>query len=116
MNKSLGDRIRELRNKKDISLREFAKKLEHSAAHISDIELGRRHPSESLFEKISALLGEPVEKLRTYDSRVPIEELKKLTELEPAFGFALRKLAHKKISADDILRLASRKPPREAEP
>jgi transcriptional regulator with XRE-family HTH domain len=116
MSKSLGDRIRELRNKKDISLREFAKKLEHSAAHISDIELGRRHPSESLLEKIAALLGEPLEKLRAYDSRVPIEELKKLTELEPAFGFALRKLAHKKISADDILRFASKKPPREAEP
>ncbi len=96
-------------------MREFAKKLDHSAAHISDIELGRRHPSESLLGRIAALLGEPVEELRTYDSRVPIEELKKLTEQEPAFGFALRKLAHKKISAEDILKLASKKPPREEE-
>jgi transcriptional regulator with XRE-family HTH domain len=105
--------MRELRNEKDFSLREFARKLDISAAHVSDIELGRRHPSEDLLAKIAELLDEPIEKLRTYDSRVPLEELKKLTELEPAFGFALRKLAHKNISPNDILKLASRKPPRE---
>ena len=42
----LGQRIRELRGKKDLSLRELAKKLDVSAAFLSDIELGRRYPSE----------------------------------------------------------------------
>jgi transcriptional regulator with XRE-family HTH domain len=114
MEKPLGARIRELRQMKDISLREFAKKLGNmSAAHISDIELGRRYPSEDLLGKISVLLNEPIEDLRCYDPRVPVEELKKLAVLEPAFGFALRKLANKKISPDEILRLAENKPPRE---
>lgn len=115
MNKSFGEKIRELRNAKDISLREFAKQLEASAAHVSDIELGRRYPSENLLEKIAILLNESIEKLRSFDSRVPVEELKRRTELEPALGFALRKLAHSKVSAEDILKLANTKPPRRTE-
>jgi transcriptional regulator with XRE-family HTH domain len=115
MSKSLGSRIRELRQAKDISLREFAKKLGNSAAHVSDIELGRRYPSEEVLEAIAALLKEPVEELRSYDSGVPVEELKKLIEMQPAFGFALRKLAGTNVTAEDILNLAGKKQPREKE-
>lgn len=114
MGKSLGSIIRELRQEKDISLREFAKMLGNiSAAHISDIELGRRFPSEDLLAKIATLLDRPIEELRGYDSRVPIDELKKVAEMDPAFGFALRKLANKKVSAEEIMELVRRKPPRE---
>lgn len=39
--KTLGQRIRELRETKDLSLREFAKQLgDLSAAFLSDVELG----------------------------------------------------------------------------
>jgi transcriptional regulator with XRE-family HTH domain len=39
---SLGQRIRELRDKADLSLRELAKKIGISSPFLSDIELGRR--------------------------------------------------------------------------
>ena len=111
---TLGEKIRELREKKDISLREFAKKIgDVSAAHISDIELGRRYPSDSLFLKIAALLEVSVDKLQQYDNRAPVDEIKRLVQSDPAFGFAFSKLVDKKISPEDIMKLAEDKPNRE---
>ncbi len=68
MKKTLGQRIRELRDECDFSLREFADKLGGvSAAHISDIELGRRYPSHDLLKKMADKLGTTVDDLRSYD-------------------------------------------------
>ena len=114
MKMTLGEKIRELREKKDISLREFAKKIgDVSAAHISDIELGRRYPSDSLFLKIAALLEVSMDELQQYDNRAPVDEIKRLVQSDPAFGFAFRKLVDKKISPEDIMKLAEDKPNRE---
>jgi transcriptional regulator with XRE-family HTH domain len=108
MTKTLGIRIRELRSEVDISLREFAKKLgDISPAHISDIELGRRFPSPELLNKMAAVLQVTVEELQQYDSRPPVEDLKRRIEHDPAFGFALRKLVDKKVSAEDIMKLVN---------
>lgn len=114
MTKTLGRRIRELREENDLSLREFAKKLgDVTAAHISDIELGRRYPSESLLKRIATVLRVPLGKLEEHDSRPPVEEIKRLSEADPTFGFAFRKLVdemvEKNISADDILKFTNRK-------
>lgn len=109
----LGEKIRELREGKDISLREFAKKLgEVSAAHISDIELGRRYPSDPLLLKIAALLDVSVEELQRYDNRAPVDEIKRLVQSDPAYGFAFRTLVDKKISPEEIMKLAENKPDR----
>jgi transcriptional regulator with XRE-family HTH domain len=110
MHKTLGNRIRELREKLDLSLRDFAKRVGNTPAHISDIELGRRNPSDDLLQKMSTVLDEPVEDLRKYDTRAPVEELKRRIESDPAYGFALRTLTEKEISADDILKWANKKP------
>jgi transcriptional regulator with XRE-family HTH domain len=113
MKKTLGQRIRELRDERDFSLREFAEKLGGvSAAHISDIELGRRYPSDDLLKKIAKKLETTVEDLRSYDSRAPLEHLKRMSESDPTFGFALRKLLDKNVTAEDILKLAEKKPDR----
>lgn len=113
MDTTLGEKIRELRENKDISLREFAKKLgDVSAAHISDIELGRRYPSDSLLLKIAALLDVSIEELQRYDNRAPVDEIKRLVQSDPAFGFAFRTLVDKKISPEDIMKLAENKPER----
>ena len=107
----LGKRIRELRDKQDISLREFARKLgDISPAHVSDIENGRRNPSEDLLHKMGSVLCVPYEDLLRLDARVPIDELKDAMRRDPKLGFALRKLAEKNISADDILRFVEGKP------
>lgn len=113
MNITLGGKIRELRESKDMSLREFAKKLDGAtAAHVSDIELGNRYPSDSLLKKIAGLLDTSIEELQKFDSRAPVDELKRLAQAEPAFGFALRTLVDKKVTPEDILKLTEKMPNR----
>ena len=110
MNKTLGNRIRELREQLGISLREFAKRLGATPAHVSDIELGRRNPSDELLQKMSSMLGESAEELRKYDTRAPVEELKRRIDIDPRYGFALRTLAENKhITADEIIKWANRR-------
>jgi len=108
--KTLGQRIRELREEKDMSLREFARKLgELSPPFVSDVELGRRFPSEKVLEKMAHVLGVTVEELQKHDSRAPIEDLKRLVASDPVYGFALRKVADGEISPEDLLKLANKK-------
>jgi transcriptional regulator with XRE-family HTH domain len=104
MKKTLGETIRALREQKDISLREFAKRLDNlSAAHLSDIELGRRSPSPELLEKIATKLEIPLEDLQKLDSRPPVEELKRKSAADPAYGFALRKMVEADVKPEDIM-------------
>lgn len=108
--KTLGQRIRELREAKDLSLREFAKKLgDLSAPFVSDVELGRRFPSEKVLEKMAHVLGEEPDELRRYDSRPPLEELKRMAASNPTYGFALRKMADGDISAEELMKFLDKK-------
>jgi len=110
MNMSFGTKIRQLREAKNLSLRDFAKKLgDISPAHISDIELGKRFPSEQLLEKIALLLDIAIDELQEYDSRPPIDEIRKLVQADSAYGFALRKLVSSRVTPDDILELLEKK-------
>lgn len=103
--KTLGQRIRELREAKDFSLREFAKGLGGlSAAFLSDVELGRRHPSEAVLADMARCLGTTIDDLKKYDSRAPMEDLKRLSSVDPAYGFAFRKLVDKEVSSRDLLK------------
>ena len=105
MDKRLGDKIRELREEQDMSLRELAKKLEGgSAAHLSDIELGRRLPSESLLRQLAEKLGVSYGELDVLDSRAPIETLKRKSEQNPVFGYALRRMVENDIKPDELLK------------
>jgi|ERR1700687_1617505 len=113
MTMTLGQRIRELREKKDLSLREFAKHLgDLSAAFLSDVELGRRYPSDSVLVSMAKILGTTEEDLRKYDSRAPVEEIKQRSSSDPAFGFAMRKLVDKEISPEDIMKFVNKQPDR----
>lgn len=107
--KTLGEHIRERREKLDLSLREFAKKLGCSAPFISDVELGRRFPSDEMLEQISKALRLNVDELRKYDQRAPIEDIKRMTERDPKFAYAFRTLVEKNVSAEEIIELASGK-------
>lgn len=108
--KTLGQHIRERRESKDISLREFARKLGHlSPPFVSDIELGRRFPSEKVLGRIAEVLDESIDQLKQYDSRPPLDELKRLAAADPTYGFALRKVVDGEISAEDLMKLADRK-------
>ena len=109
MSKSLGTRIREIREERDLSLREFAKKLgDISPAHVSDVELGRRFPSDDLLIKMARVLSVSFEELKKLDLRPPVEELKRLVQSNPVYGMALRKLANKEITPEELLKLLTK--------
>lgn len=108
--KSLGERIRELRDERDLSLREFGKKLgDLSAAFLSDVELGRRHPSEKVLGDMARVLGTSLEDLKAHDMRSTVQDLKRLVHENPAYGFAFRQMLDKKISAEDLTELVEGK-------
>ena len=101
--------MRRRRDELDLSLREFAKRLNCSAAFISDIELGRRYPSEKVLGEIARVLDVKLEELEAMDVRAPIEDIKRLTQNDPRFALAFRTMIDKKVSADELLNLANQK-------
>lgn len=105
---TLGQFIRETRDKKDLSLREFARDLGCSAAFVSDIELGRRYPSEENFDKIAKLLSVPISQLKKYDPRPPAEDLRILTTRNPQYAFAFRAMIDSGVTAEDLIKLAKK--------
>ncbi len=102
MNESLGKRIRELREAKDISLRELAKKIGVSAAFLSDVELERRYPAEDTLALLAAELGAPIDDLRRFDTRVPVKELQEAARRNPTVGVALRSILESGVSFDRL--------------
>src|ERR1700687_399110 len=108
--KNLGEKIRELRENKDISLRELAKELAISAAFLSDVELGRRYPSPKVLRQIALKLDVETEELEHHDTRAPMEEIKRRVQADPAFGLAWRRVINKKISPEDLMKLVGKAP------
>jgi len=101
--KTFGEQIRGLRELKDISVRELARQLKVSAAFLSDVELGRRHPSDEIMRRLAECLDTTPEELLKYDARPPVQELKRIAANDPAMGFALRRVVDEGISSQDLL-------------
>jgi transcriptional regulator with XRE-family HTH domain len=108
--KTLGQFIREKRDEKDLSLRELARRVDVSAPFMSDIELGRRYPSDDVLKKICKAIDVTVAELQDYDPRPPVEDLKRLTELNPKYGIAFRTIVDENITPEEILNLRGHKP------
>lgn len=107
---SFGQRIRDLREESDLSLRELAKRIKISAAFLSDIELGRRFPSDDVLALLARELGATEKDLRSYDTRPAVEEIRRLASENPKYGFAFRTLVERKLSPEDLLALVEKKP------
>ena len=105
----IGPYIRRRRDELDLSLREFAKKLDCSPAFISDIELGRRHPSDKVLVEMARVLKVKAEELRGMDVRAPIDEIKRVTQNDPTFALAFRTVLDKNISAEELLEFVRKK-------
>ena len=103
MMKTLGERIRELREEQDLSLRELAGKIGVSAAFMSDVELNRRHPSDKHLSVIAQHLGIALADLQQHDTRPPVRELRKAALTDPQYGYAFRQMMDKQVSAKEIL-------------
>ncbi|MFN2397821.1 MAG: helix-turn-helix domain-containing protein [Gemmatimonadaceae bacterium] len=110
--KTFGERLRELREGKDLSLRELARVLTVSAAFLSDVELGRRYPSDELLAKIAKRLQTSVDDLKTYDTRAPLDDLRRLAAANPIYGVAMRRIVERiddeDMSPEELLKLINR--------
>lgn len=96
--KTLGQRVRELRQKADLSLRDLGQRLKDpttgtpvSAAFLSDIENGRRFPSDDMTEQLAAVLSGDAGNFRECDPRGPAKEIQELATMNAQYAFAFRR-------------------------
>ena len=87
---TLGQKLRQLRDERDLGLRETARELDLTPPFLSDVEQGRRFPSDNVLSKFAEFFNTSVDELKTYDSRPPVAELKSIANANPVVGFALR--------------------------
>lgn len=109
MKKTLGQRIRELRDERDLSLRELARQVDISAPFLSDIELGRRFPSDEILELLARALGVPAADLEQFDHRPIVEEVKARATEDPAYGYMLRKVLEEFRTSEELRKLLDKK-------
>lgn len=89
---TMGQRLRELRERAGLSLREVAKDAKISAPFLSDVELGRRFPTNETLALIAQKLRASAEELKKHDHRASLADLKRLAEGSPSLGAAVRAL------------------------
>lgn len=111
-NLTFGEKLRQLREEHDLSLRELASRVGVSAAFLSDVELGRRFPSSEKLSSLAKKLKVSVEELRQFDFRGEAENIRKMMFADPAVGLAFRTVAEKMkegLSAEEIVRRLGQK-------
>lgn len=110
---TLGDRIRELRNGRDLSLRELAKIVGVSAPFLTDVEQGRRFPADDTLEKLAKALRTTVAELKAHDTRPPAGEISELSDQNIQYAFAFRRVVKfvkdTGLSAEELVRRVEQK-------
>ena len=103
---TMGQRLREMRERAGFSLREVAKAANISAPFLSDVELGRRFPTNETLALIAKKLRASADDLKKYDHRAALAGLKRLAEGSPSLGAALRALVDQvesgNVTANDL--------------
>ena len=88
--KTLGEYIRNLRNKRDIGVRELGRAVDVSGVHISSIEKDKNTPSPELLRKIAVILGVDVDKLLSMAGQVDPEVINVIKDSPAAVPSFLR--------------------------
>jgi len=103
---TLGDEIRRCRLEARITLRKFALKVGISAAHLSDVEHDRRHPSQEVLERIAAELKHVGATYEALDRLMPrLEpEMQEWVAETPEVRQMLRAVRESGRNARDVLR------------
>jgi len=90
---SLGGRIKELRVEKHLSMRALAQLAGlKSVAFVADVEKGFRHPSPDVLAAFAEALGIEPSELRNLDRRAPVQEIRDITESNPEWAMAFRRV------------------------
>jgi transcriptional regulator with XRE-family HTH domain len=96
----IGDRLREVRNARGLSLRAMAARLGVSASLISQVETGRARPSVRTLYAIAAELGISLDELLFSDARA--------VEADEAGGAEPGAIPEMRLPADPVQRAANR--------
>ena len=89
---SLGKKIKDLRQEKDLSLRELAARVKISPPFLSDIENDKRMPGADTLEELASQLSIDVSELKKFDGRIT-EEVRDWLNEKPLMGTLMRKMA-----------------------
>jgi transcriptional regulator with XRE-family HTH domain len=89
---SLGDRIREARTAKKLTLRKLATLLDKSPSYISDIENDRRIPSEAVLREACDIVSLDFDQMMALAGRFGDRTERQLRKT-PSLGTLLRRLA-----------------------
>jgi transcriptional regulator with XRE-family HTH domain len=104
--KTLGEFVRSKRDELDMSLRELARHLGITPPFLSDIELGKRYPSEPIMMKLAEFFKMPIDDLKLFDHRESLSDLKRLLEenknLNVAFRAAIEEVKDGKLSPEQL--------------
>jgi len=86
---TFGERVRELRKTKNLTLRDMATKVEIDFTYLSKIENGKLdfsdYPSEKLIRRLAKALGGDVDELLLLAEKIPDEIRKRVVERPDVF-------------------------------
>ena len=85
-----------------MSLRHVAAKAKITAPYLSDIELGRRHPSERVLADLAKALRTEIEELRQHDPKALFEDIRERIDFDGRYAAALRQLLQRYRTAEDL--------------
>lgn len=109
--KTLGNFIREARKESGVSVRELARRAEITHTFLSDIERGKRNPSQKVLAKIATALEVEIKVLQSLDSHAAFAHFKELVDkhqdLCSAFVNLVTELEDGKISVGNAARRLS---------
>jgi transcriptional regulator with XRE-family HTH domain len=103
--KSFGERVRDGRVAKRISLRELARRVEKAPSYLNDIEYNRRVPSEAVVRQLSEQLDLDVEIMLAAAGRVLGEEDEEYVRSEPTAGVLFRRVAQERLDEEALQEL-----------
>ena len=106
---TLGTYLRALREKRRVSLRRVATRARITAAYLSDIELGRRHPSEKVLAELAAALNTSFDDLRRHDPKALISDIQKRVGEDVGYADTLRRVLRKFETTEELLRFVELK-------
>ena len=107
---SLGDRIKRRRLELGMSMRALAQTAKlKSVAFVADVERGFRNPSPEVLRDLALALELPLDELRGLDRRAPVQEIRAITERNPAWAAAFRRVVDAAetgaVTPDELVKL-----------
>lgn len=104
----MGERLRDLRVKKELTLRELARRVDISPSFLSEIETGRSYPSDPVLERLAEELGVTLAGMRSLDMRSHLSDLRKLLDSDASWGPVFQQIAKKarsgKLSPAELMK------------